>query len=43
MPVKLAEYVAMQLYAILNIKGAEEEWQMGYKPQTEKHLSTLVS
>ena len=24
-PVKLAEYVAMQLYAILNIKGAEEE------------------
>lgn len=39
-PVKLAEYVATQLYAILNVKEVSERWPMGYKPQTGKHLSS---
>lgn len=42
-PVKLAEYVAMQLYAILGIKEAEEEWQEESRQPTGKHLNMRVS
>lgn len=41
-PVKLAEYVATQLYAILNVKEVPERCPMGYKPQTEKRSNILV-
>lgn len=42
-PVKLASYVATQLYMILTLKGSEFEWQMESRQQMEKHLNTLVS
>lgn len=38
-PVKLAEYVAIHLYAILNIKEGDLHCQVEYKPKMEKHLS----
>lgn len=42
-PVKLAEYVAMQLYAILSIKEAEEEWREESRQPMGKHLNMRVS
>ncbi|MCM1440278.1 MAG: DNA cytosine methyltransferase [Roseburia sp.] len=42
-PVKLAEYVAMQLYAILNNKEAEKECPSESKQPTARHLSMRVS
>lgn len=41
-PVKLAEYVAMQLYAILNIKEVDSKWEKEYKPRMEKLSSMPV-
>lgn len=41
-PVKLAEYVALQLKAILNEKE-NLLWQQEFKPQTERLLNTHVS
>lgn len=41
-PVKLAEYVATQLYAILNIKEVDTSWRLEYKPRTEKRSSMLA-
>lgn len=38
-PVKLAEYVATQLYAILNIKEADKSWRVEYRPRMEKRSS----
>ena len=38
-PVKLAEYVAVQLYAILNIREVDLNWQAEYRPKMEKRLS----
>ncbi|MDL2301973.1 DNA cytosine methyltransferase [Lachnospiraceae bacterium OttesenSCG-928-D06] len=42
-PVKLAEYVAAHLYAILSEKEREKLWQEEFKQPTEKHMSTHVS
>ena len=42
-PVKLAEYVAIQLFAILNVKGVKSRWQEESKQQMEKHLNLHVS
>lgn len=42
-PVKLAEYVATHLYAILSVKEGEKLWQVEFKQPTEKHLSMHVS
>lgn len=42
-PVKLAEYVATYLYAILSIREGEQVWQMEYKQPMEKHLNMHVS
>ena len=39
-PVRLAEYVAIQLYAILNIKEGEKDWRVEYRPRTGK-LSSM--
>jgi DNA (cytosine-5)-methyltransferase 1 len=41
-PVKLAEYVATQLYAILNVKGVDSKCSKGSKRQTGKHSNILV-
>ena len=38
-PVKLAEYVATQLYAILNFREVDISWQLEYKPKMEKRSS----
>lgn len=42
-PVKLAEYVATHLYAILSVKEGEKIWQAEYKQPMEKHLNMHVS
>lgn len=42
-PVKLAEYVATQLYAILNTKEVQEKCPAEYKQQMGKHLNMRVS
>ncbi len=42
-PVKLAEYVATHLYALLSIKEGEHIWQVESKQVTEKPLSMHVS
>lgn len=43
-PVKLAEYVAMQIYAILSIKESELRWQQKeFKHQMERPLNMRVS
>jgi DNA (cytosine-5)-methyltransferase 1 len=41
-PVKLAEYVATQLYAVLNIKEVSKKWPTESKQPMEKHSNTLV-
>lgn len=42
-PVKLAEYVATHLYALLSIKEGEQVWQVESRQATEKHLNMHVS
>ena len=42
-PVKLASYVATQLYAILSLKESDLDWQVESKQQMEKHLNMRVS
>jgi DNA (cytosine-5)-methyltransferase 1 len=42
-PVKLAAYVATNLYAILSLKESEKVWQGESKQQTEKRLSMHAS
>lgn len=42
-PVKLASYVAMHLYAILSVKESEQAWQTESRQPMEKHLSMHVS
>lgn len=42
-PVKLAEYVATHLYALLSIKEGEQVWQAESRQATEKHLNMHVS
>ena len=41
-PVKLAEHIAAQVYAVLDVKEESERWQRGFKPQTERRSSILV-
>lgn len=41
-PVKLAEYVAAKLYAILSVGEVDLSWQLEFKPEMEKRSSMLA-
>ena len=40
-PVKLAEYIAINLLAVLNVKEVVPKWRMENKEETVKHLNSL--